>query len=128
MGVGFGISLVKNRATGQRRWFRYACALRQDRNIFLGWNGTIHEHEFETFEVLTDDDQGLLVERTVACRPLLALRIFRDPINPELGDVQPPEQLELSNRLGGEEVDFSANVSEDRTDGDTSLRSRRTTE
>jgi hypothetical protein len=91
MGVGFGISLVKNRATGQRRWFRYACALRQDRNIFLGWNGTIHGHEFETFEVLTDDDQGLLVERTVACRPLLALRIFRDPIHPELGDVQPPE-------------------------------------
>jgi hypothetical protein len=51
-------------------------------NIFLGWNGTIHGHEFESFEVLTDNDQGLLVERTVAYRPLLALLTFRDLMYP----------------------------------------------
>ena len=90
-GVGFRMSLVKNRATGERRCFRYTRALRQDRNIFLGWNGTIHGHEFESFAVLTDNDQGLLVERTVAYRPLLTLQIFRGLMYPELRDVQPPE-------------------------------------
>jgi hypothetical protein len=81
----------QNRAAGQRRFFRHTCALRQDRNIFLGWNGTIPGHEFESFEVLTDNNQGLLVKRIVACRRLLALRIFRDLLCPRLKDVQPPE-------------------------------------
>jgi hypothetical protein len=81
----------QNRATGQRRFFRHTCALRQDHNIFLGWNGTIPGHEFESFEVLADNDQGLLEKRIVAYRPLLALQIFRDLMYPKLKDLQPPE-------------------------------------
>src|SRR2546422_236582 len=37
-----------------------------DRNTFLRWKGTIQDHEIESFEILADDDQGLIVERTIA--------------------------------------------------------------
>jgi len=49
-----------------------------DRTTFLRWQGTIDGHEFESFEVIVDDDQGLIVERTIAYRPYPALKLFRD--------------------------------------------------
>ena len=49
-----------------------------DRTTLLRWQGTVEGHKIESLELLTDDDQGLLVERTVAYRPFPALKIFRD--------------------------------------------------
>jgi hypothetical protein len=49
-----------------------------DRTTLLRWQGTVEGHEIESLELLTDNEDGLLVERTVAYRPFPALRIFRD--------------------------------------------------
>ncbi len=49
-----------------------------ERTTFLRWQGTVEGHKIESLELLTDDDNGLLVERTVAYRPFPAVKIFRD--------------------------------------------------
>ena len=49
-----------------------------ERTTLLRWQGTIGGHKIESLELLTDDENGLLVERTVAYRPFPALKIFRD--------------------------------------------------
>ena len=48
------------------------------RTTFLRWQGTVEGHPIESLELLIDDDNGLLLERTVAYRPFPALKIFRD--------------------------------------------------
>jgi hypothetical protein len=40
--------------------------------------GTVEGHEMESLELLIDDENGLLLERTVAYRPFPAVKIFRD--------------------------------------------------
>jgi hypothetical protein len=35
---------------------------------FLRWVGTMDGHKFESLEVIVDDEQGLIVERTIALR------------------------------------------------------------
>jgi hypothetical protein len=65
-----------------------------DRTTFLRWKGTIHGHEFESFEVLTDNEQGLLFERIVAYRPFPAARIVREEMFADLKDVLGPSYWE----------------------------------
>ena len=48
------------------------------RTTLLRWQGTVEGHKIESLELLTDNEHGLLVERTVAYRPFPALKIFRD--------------------------------------------------
>jgi hypothetical protein len=48
------------------------------RTTLLRWQGTVEGHKIESLELLMDDENGLLVERTVAYRPFPALKIFRD--------------------------------------------------
>jgi hypothetical protein len=49
-----------------------------DRTTLLRWQGTVDGHKIESLELLTDNEDGLLVGRTVAYRPFPALKIFRD--------------------------------------------------
>ena len=49
-----------------------------NRTTLLRWQGAVEGHKIESLELLTDDQNGLLIERTVAYRPFPALRIFRD--------------------------------------------------
>jgi len=49
-----------------------------DRTTLLRWQGTVEGHHIESLELLTDDEHGLLLERTVAYRPFPALKLFRD--------------------------------------------------
>ena len=59
----------------------YVCEGKIDeRTTLLRWQGTVEGHKIESLELLTDDENGLLVERTVAYRPFPALRIFRDKL------------------------------------------------
>ncbi len=67
-----------------------------DRTTFLWWKGTIDGHEIESFDVLVDDAQGLLKERTAADRPFPAVAIFRAAVYPKLKDVLPPDVWEYS--------------------------------
>jgi hypothetical protein len=49
-----------------------------DRTTLLRWQGMVEGHKIESLELLTDDENGLLLERTIAYRPFPALKIFRD--------------------------------------------------
>jgi len=41
-------------------------------------------HKFESMEVIVDNEQGLIVERTIALRPYPALKLFRDAMHASL--------------------------------------------
>ncbi len=62
-----------------------------DRTTLLRWQGTIEGHEFESLELLVDDDNGKLVERTIAYRPFPALKIFREKMRALAGDAVPAD-------------------------------------
>ena len=51
-----------------------------DKTTLLRWQGTVEGHKIESLELLTDDETGLLLERTVAYRPFPAVKIFRDKL------------------------------------------------
>ena len=65
-----------------------------DRTTFLRWQGTVDGHEIESLEVLVDDENGLLVERTVAYRPYPAVKIFRDRLMARIAGALPADMWE----------------------------------
>ena len=62
-----------------------------DRTTFLRWEGSIDGRKLESLEVIVDDEQGLIVERTIAMRPYPAVKMFRDAMHASLKDKLPPE-------------------------------------
>jgi hypothetical protein len=62
-----------------------------ERTTFLRWVGTMDGHKIESFEVIVDNEQGLIVERTIAMRPYPALKLFRDAMYAALKDKLPPD-------------------------------------
>ena len=62
-----------------------------ERTTFLRWVGTMDGHKFESLEVIVDNEQGLIVERTIALRPFPALKLFRDAMYASLKDKLPPD-------------------------------------
>jgi hypothetical protein len=47
-------------------------------------------HKIESLEVIVDNEQGLVVERTIALRPHPAVKLFRDAMFASLKDKLPP--------------------------------------
>src|SRR5215471_3395806 len=62
-----------------------------ERTTFLRWLGTMDGHKFESLEVIVDNEQGLIQERTIALRPFPALKLFRDAMYASLKDKLPPD-------------------------------------
>jgi len=62
-----------------------------ERTTFLRWEGTMAGHKIESFEVIVDNEQGLIVERTIALRPYPAVKLFRDAMYAPLKDKLPPD-------------------------------------
>lgn len=62
-----------------------------DRTTFLRWEGTIEDHKLESLEVVVDNEEGLIVERTIAMRPYPAVKLFRDAMYASLKDRLPPD-------------------------------------
>ena len=62
-----------------------------ERTTFLRWVGTMDGHKFESLEIIVDNEQGLIVERTIALRPYPALKLFRDAMYASLKDKLPPD-------------------------------------
>jgi hypothetical protein len=62
-----------------------------ERTTFLRWEGTMEGHKIESFEVIVDNEQGLIVERTIALRPYPAVKLFRDAMYSSLRDRLPPD-------------------------------------
>jgi hypothetical protein len=70
----------------------YTADVKLDERItFLRWVGTMDGHKFESLEVIVDNEQGLIVERTIALRPYPALKLFRDAMYASLKDKLPPD-------------------------------------
>jgi uncharacterized protein with FMN-binding domain len=61
------------------------------RTTFLRWEGTMEGHKIESLEVIVDNEQGLIVERTIALRPYPAVKLFRDAMYASLKDKLPPD-------------------------------------
>ncbi|MBR1216523.1 hypothetical protein JQ557_00865 [Bradyrhizobium sp. U87765 SZCCT0131] len=62
-----------------------------DRTTFLRWEGSMDGHKIESLEVIVDDEQGLIVERTIALRPYPAVKLFRDAMYASLKDKLPAD-------------------------------------
>ena len=62
-----------------------------ERTTFLRWAGTMAGHKIESLEVIVDNEQGLIVQRTVALRPYPAVKLFRDAMQASLKDKLPPD-------------------------------------
>jgi len=70
----------------------YTSELRiDDRTTFLRWEGSIEGRKLESLEVIVDDEQGLIVERTIAMRPYPAVKLFRDAMHASLKDKLPAD-------------------------------------
>jgi hypothetical protein len=73
----------------------YTEELRQDRRCFLMWKGTIEGEPIECFELLLDNEAGLVVRRSIAMRPLSAALHFRQVFIERMKGTLPPEYFEL---------------------------------
>jgi hypothetical protein len=62
-----------------------------ERTTFLRWEGTMDGRKLESFEVIVDNEEGLIVERTIALRPYPAVKLFRDAMYASLKDKLPPD-------------------------------------
>ncbi|MGO4716632.1 hypothetical protein [Bradyrhizobium sp. 2TAF24] len=67
-----------------------------ERTTFLRWEGSMDGHKIESLEVIVDDEQGLIVERTIALRPYPAVKLFRDAMYASLKDQLPPDIWDYS--------------------------------
>lgn len=62
-----------------------------ERTTFLRWEGTMDGHKIESVEIIVDNEQGLIVERTIALRPYPAVKLFRDAMYASLKDKLPAD-------------------------------------
>ena len=65
-----------------------------DRTTFLRWEGTMDGHKLESLEIIVDNEEGLIIERTIALRPFPAVKLFRDAMYESLKDKLPPDVWE----------------------------------
>ena len=68
-----------------------------DRRTLLRWKGTIQNHELESFDIIEENDEGLIVDRTVTFRPMPAAKLFREAMRSALGGSVPDDFWEYSD-------------------------------
>ena len=66
------------------------------KTTLLRWQGRVDGHEIESLELLTDNSDGLLLERTIAYRPFPAVKIFRDRLIARNGGRLPADMWEYA--------------------------------
>ena len=62
-----------------------------EHTTFLRWVGTMDGRKLESLEIIKDNEQGLIEERTIALRPYPAVKLFRDAMYESLKDKLPPD-------------------------------------
>jgi hypothetical protein len=67
-----------------------------DRTTFLRWVGTMDGHKIESLEIIVDNEQGLIEERTVALRPFPAVKLLRESMYESLKDKLPADVWDYS--------------------------------
>jgi hypothetical protein len=68
-----------------------------ERRTFLRWKGKIQGHELESFDIIEDNEEGLIVDRTIAFRPMPAAKLFRDAMRAALGNAIPNDFWEYDD-------------------------------
>ena len=68
-----------------------------DRRTLLRWKGKIQGHELESFDLIEENDEGLIVDRTIAFRPMPAAKLFRDAMRTAMGGSIPDDFWEYTN-------------------------------
>ena len=68
-----------------------------DRRTLLRWKGTIQGHELERLDIIEENDEGVIVDRTIAFRPMPAAKLFRDAMRAAIGSSVPDDFWEYSN-------------------------------
>ena len=68
-----------------------------ERRTLLRWKGKIQGHELESFDLIEENDEGLIVDRTIAFRPMPAAKLFRDAMRAAMGSAIPDDYWEYSN-------------------------------
>ncbi|QJD90580.1 hypothetical protein HH213_11095 [Duganella dendranthematis] len=67
-----------------------------DGNVtLLVWRGTIDGLPLDSFEMLLHDDDGLIIERSVAMRPFSSVLAFRKAFHDRMKDVLDPSYFAL---------------------------------
>jgi hypothetical protein len=67
-----------------------------DRRTLLRWKGRIQGHELESLDVIEENEEGLIIDRTIALRPMPAARLFRDSMRAAVGNSIPDDFWEYS--------------------------------
>ena len=67
-----------------------------DRHTLLRWNGEIQGHELESFDLIEENEEGLIVDRTVSFRPMPAAKLFRDAMRAAIGSTVPDDYWEYT--------------------------------
>ena len=68
-----------------------------DRRTLLRWKGKIQGHELESFDIIEENDDGLIVDRTIAFRPMPAAKLFRDAMRAAIGSAIPDDFWDYPN-------------------------------
>jgi len=68
-----------------------------DRRTLLRWKGKIQGRELESLDIIEENDEGLIVYRTIAFRPMPAAKLFRDAMRSALGSAVPDDFWEYSD-------------------------------
>lgn len=67
-----------------------------DRRTLLRWKGKIEDHELESSDIIEENDEGLIVDRTLAFQPMPAAKLFRDAMRAAIGSAVPDDFWEYS--------------------------------
>jgi hypothetical protein len=68
-----------------------------DRRTLLRWKGKIQGHELESFDIIEENDDGLIVDRTIAFRSMPAAKLFRDAMRAAIGIAIPDDFWDYPN-------------------------------
>lgn len=86
------ISAIFAQSSSTRGYGTYTEEFKLDeRTTFLRWVGTMDGHKLESLEIIIDNEQGLIEERTIALRPYPAVKLFRDSMYESLKDKLPSD-------------------------------------
>jgi hypothetical protein len=57
----------------------------------------VQGRELESLDIIEENDEGLIVDRTIAFRPMPAAKLFRDAMRSALGSAVPDDFWEYSD-------------------------------
>lgn len=86
------IAAIFAQSSSTRGSGKYTAEFKLDEHTtFLRWVGTMDGRKLESLEIIVDNNEGKIVERTIALRPYPAVKLFRDAMYEALKDKLPAD-------------------------------------